>query len=482
MNKNDKRIYRDYTNGCVSFSETLNIVFNSFDPSSFFSSDRRSLEYKAFKKYSTDINNLHEVYEKTAEFCHNNTSLAEPTLKSLLKHSELLTAFLENKICSFKEFVSLFADSNNLLSLIENFEIWKDLKRLKTISLSDIEYIVDVISDSDELTNFLKNDHLFDIYLSSICEEGSIFSSKQKFQVFLKKLGDFGCLDYLFLNSTLNSHLRGLTKNTENLKFFVDLLFQLSNEANKDSFYPLLSFVDFRYLNSKVIFEASVQQRILTNEKLQKIFERLTHIDHSERTVRLAKDFLNVFLNNAELSSDSIRAYFNSLKNSLSIAKAFDLSYVQTDMLSLNILKEFFVNQNQILSKAEIDRLNEDFLFEQPLFLRNLILKHRNVLDCVLDNENLGKYMHIDESANIQKLHEKIHRNKEMYDFGLLSFVQFNDEQLLKLYDCINSSESSKNILKQIVDSNLQDQYTDFDALFEIFSKNDKKMKNRFNL
>lgn len=463
---------KKYVTSKMSFQEFLDDICRNGCLYLLFNLDKRRKGYEIYKIYADSDENLQRIFDVLHDPKHGyGRQLYE--LNYFCYAYELIEKFIDRDICSVRDIVDIFQKYGYLHFLTENSSLWKNLEKSNKLTNEDLEYLLKSVNEHRTLYDLLRNDSLF----SSMMSKNIL--NKTNFAAFIEKLDRFSLLSEILTSNAFRKHLNLLTDDDTNLRLYINKLFFPSTTYKTDS--DLEKLLLLRTQNSKPIYECAVKKGFVSDVEFLKFLERSKNSSVISTILRNETNFLRILVQHNKLDVSSLKNYFESIQSMSTLIKLFESDS--------QVLKKYFIESNLYFDKTMIENLNlvveEGIYHYRPSQSRYHSDRYRSAKD-FFDFVQIARVVLGESKTRLSKddlvLFERLLRNKEMYELDILSFTQFNNEQLYLVYDCVKSSETARVVLSQIVDCNLQSQYSDFDSFIEMLSKDESKKKIKLNL
>lgn len=435
------------------------------------------------------------------------------TANRFVSNVDLFCFLLKESIVTFKEIVDKLASDKNLILLLESD--WSDprfrgLIRSGIIQPNDIRHLVESVQFRYDCAALTRNQPLIqhilkkrvlsfkdltDIFKHTAESHGKsslgvlffIADDKQ----FFRRLMKLGCISDDDLRYAINN-LDDSTEIKDFLSSYDFIAYLLDSDIISQSALVRLCCQNsiFPYFISH--FNTSLQkklfdEKLLSTEDFQLLWSKLSKTLQSHDCT---DEFLCVF----KYVVDNNIITFRNFVNKLTASSKFD--YALTKFCQLLNDEQWIVklfNEHKI-STSDLQhlckRLKESADFETITENRTLlkkILEEHVLTDDIVEQLKTTQFKHQDifsvlktkVNQNDKELVKLIDDNETLHTFKLRQ-TTYNHSEQLQLAEILQKSMHAKSIMKQLIDSNLLDQYT-FTQLSELLNKNDKKQKIKMN-
>lgn len=421
----------------------LNIDFCSsllqsklFDLEQFIKAFREAGEFanllKSFKFFEHEINNNFLTRDDIETVVNSLNSPYE--WKELCNNHILLDYTLKEKILSFDDFLRTTKISDNFNNLLQNQAVFKLSLNSGTLKKSNVQMILDQITDDKELDTLLDSKFSADDdnrYLLKWSLEHGAFSKKHANRLFK------------FASSSVDK-MNSLARDPDLLKKFLEVSemtledFAMAHlDTLKDS-DDIMKF--FSVHNSPSV--KYVLDNNLETEKSLKAFSELLYEKCDDRRI--------IFNKSSLFNNQTLTYLFN-----LTEKTTRDYSWLETLTQS--------AKESQHLLK---DLKEDEKTFGRYLAVANEMYNERNA-----DKPDYGR----------QFDNELIFKVDTQELLGSFNYTQEEKNELFNKLQALSSKEVALGKIQQIVSTNLQDSYKTPESLLAVASASEGKRKSRFN-
>lgn len=194
------------------------------------------------------------------------------------------------------------------------------------------------------------------------------------------------------------------------------------------------------------------------------------------------KDLVDKFSDIRPLSGRSSALQF-LFDNSTRFFRSFNV--VKKDLMQVEsfqyALSKFKLHEEQSLINLMNNATLLEFCFSNFLFDEQLIEKFDKILKNVTPMYQRTNKSFFEDIKTTFESNKKLLKLIDMFE-QLYAVDNLDVDEKKKTLEIVLNSDAAQEILKQIIESNLEDQY-DFESLMRVLTKDDKKtLKTKFNL